>query len=250
MSGSKRFVVLKTPWHECILAGVPFLSQPGDSLTVIDPTDYLGPNCDRGALETDVIMNPHRAPLLSRVWSKFPEHVILYETENLISATGWRMASERVRQRCPRNEWWNYSAANSAVFGDTPKPLRIPLGQTAAPAGAKVVDVAFVGSMNQRRMDLLDGLRRAGATVAVHAAQHRGLFGAELAAFEGQARVVLNVHYYAPGVFESFRVVPATARGARVVSEFSIDGEGAEFCARVAGYQNLKNAVLEELERK
>jgi hypothetical protein len=246
-SGSKRFVVLRTEWWQCIAAGVPFLMDPGDSLTVVDPKDYLGPMSDRGVFETDVIMNPHRAPMLARVWTEHPEHVILYETENLISAAGWRQASEQVRRRAPRNEWWNYSAANSAVFGDTPKPLRIPLGQTAAHAGAKDVDVLFVGSMNERRRSILTGLMRAGAKVFV---APMGTFGPDLAQLEARARVVLNVHYYSPGIFESFRVVPAAARGARVVSEFSINGEGAEFCARVASYQNLKNAVLEELERK
>jgi hypothetical protein len=230
------------------MAGVPYLATgPGDWVSEMAPKDYRGPRD-----WVDVIMNPHRAPELAPIWARHPDQVVLYETENLISAAGWRMASERVRRACPRNKWWNYSAANSAVFGDTPKPLRIPPGERAHTTGAsppKIVDVAFVGSMNQRRMDLLAGLRRAGATVAVHTAA-RGLFGADLAAFEAQARVVLNVHYYAPGIFESFRVVPAVARGARVVSELSIDNEGAEFCARVAGYHNLKNAVLEELERK
>lgn len=245
-----RFVILDTPWSRCIEAGVPLLMGPEDTTAIVK--HYNGParayTGKSGPI--DVIMNPHRAPELAKVWARFPDDVILYETENLISAAGWRVASERVRQACPRNEWWNYSAANSRVFGDTPKPLRIPLGERAHTDGApKIVDVAFVGSLNPRRLDLLADLRRSGVTVAVHAA-HRGLFGADLAAFEAQARIVLNVHYYAPGIFESFRVVPAVARGARVVSELSVDDEGAEFCARVAGYHNLKNAVLEELERK
>lgn len=236
---SYRYVVLKTEWWECIAAGVPFLSQPGDTLTVIDPTDYLGPNCDRGAPETDVIMNPHRAPMLSRVWSKFPEHVILYETENLISATGWRMASERVRQRCPRNEWWNYSAANGAVFGDTPKPLRIPLGARVVRDRDPDLDVVFVGSMNARRGRVLDQLTKAGLRVATTTGP---IFGPELAQLEARARVVLNVHFYSPGIFESFRVVPAVARGSVVVSEESIENEGNEFVPGVP-YVDLVDAV-------
>jgi hypothetical protein len=242
-----RFVVLKTPWWACLAAGVPFLAGPGDSLTAIAPEEYLGPDYATGGMpETDVIMNPHRAPMLARVWSKFPEQVILYETENLLGAPGWRRMSEEVRRRCPKNEWWNYSAANSAVFGDTPKPLRFPLGRATPAGGRSELDVLFVGSPNERRLELVDGLRKAG--VAVYWPQVA--FGARLRDLEARARIVLNVHYYVPGVFESFRVVPAVAGGARVVSETSVGGEGAEYCARTADYVNLKNAVLEELERK
>lgn len=243
---SKRFVVLKTPWWQCIAAGVPFLSQPGDSLMAIDPKDYLGPNCDRGVPETDVIMNPHRAPELARVWSKFPEHVILYETENLISATNWRAASEEVRRRCPKNEWWNYSAANSAVFGDTPKPLRIPLGKRAVHERNPDLDVVFVGSMNPRRHSILNTLSELGFRVATTTGP---IFGVDLAQLEARARVVLNVHFYSPGIFESFRVVPAVARGSVVVSEASIDNEGAEFAPAVP-YVDLVDAVCFALKGK
>jgi len=246
MSGSKRFVVLKTPWWECIAAGVPFLMNPGDSLTVVDPKQYLGPMSDRGVFETDVIMNPHREPMLSRVWAQHPEHVILYETENLISATGWRMASERVRQRCPRNEWWNYSAANSAVFGDTPKPLRIPLGTRAARDRDPDLDVVFVGSLNKRRDVVLTKLVNAGLRVATTTGP---IFGPELAQLEARARVVLNVHFYSPGIFEAFRVVPAVARGSVVVSEASIDSEGAEFCAATASYDALAAVTIKTVRQ-
>jgi len=246
MTSSKRFVVLKTPWWQCIAAGIPFLSQPGDSLTVVDPKDYQGPNCDRGAPETDVIMNPHRAPELARVWAEHSEHVILYEAENLLAPGGWRGASEQVRRRAPRNEWWNYSAANSAVFGDTPKPLRIPLGMRAARDRDPDLDVVFVGSLNKRRDRVLCALVNAGLKVVW---APMGTFGPELALLEARARVVLNMHYYEPGVFESFRVVPAVARGSVVVSEASIDGEGAEFCVATAAYDALAAVTIKTVRQ-
>ena len=239
-----RYVVLKTPWWECIAAGVPFLMGPGDVFTVIDPKDYLGPMSDRGVFETDVIMNPHRAPMLARVWADYAAHVILYETENLIGAARWRMASEHIRQKCPRNVWWNYSATNAEVFGDTPRPLRIPLGQRQPARPGRDLDVVFVGSVNARRARVLGQLEASGLRVATTTGP---IFGADLAGLEARARVVLNVHYYQPGVFESFRVVPAVARGSIVVSEASEGGEGAEFCARTARLDSLATAVKHEV---
>jgi hypothetical protein len=241
---SRRFVILTTPWYECIAAGVPFLTEPGDSIVMIDPRLYRGPRVDRGVRETDVIMNPHRAPELAPVWQAYPEHVILYETENLIGSCLWREKSQTVRITCKANRWWNYSAANAEVFGDEPRPLRLP-GAPAARTREPDLDVVFVGSMNQRRNRIVDRLYSRGLRVACTTGP---IFGAALASLEARARVVLNVHYYTPGVFEAFRVVPAVARGSVVVSEASLNGEGAEFCARTAPYDQLVATVIEQVE--
>lgn len=245
-----RYVVLKTPWWECIAAGVPFLKSPGDCMLTIAPEHYRGPDEDPGGGSTDVIMNPHRAPELAPIWREHATRTVLYETENLIGATRWRMASEQIRRACPRNWWWNYSAVNAEVFGDEARPLRIPLGaRRPAPERQRPpdLDVVFVGSLNDRRQRVLGLLERTGLRVAITTGP---IFGADLAALEARARVVLNVHYYAPGIFEAFRVVPAAARGARVVSEASEGNEGAEFCAAVAPYAHLASAVLDEVYRQ
>jgi hypothetical protein len=242
-----RFVVLKTAWWECIAQGVPFLMQPGDTFTLVAPGHYHGPHADRGVFTPDVIMNPHRAPELCREWHRHADHVILYEPENLLAkGTVWAAMSQEIRIRAPRCEWWNYSAENARVWGDTPRPLRIPLGRRE-PRGScgRDLDVLFVGSLNEQRSAILSKLEQTGLRVAFSAGP---LFGANLALLERRARVVLNMHYYTPGIFESFRVVPAVARGARVVSEESLGGEGAEFCARVASYENLVAAVVAEVE--
>lgn len=233
-----RFVVLETPWWQCIAAGVPFLMTPGDSFTVIRPGLYQPTD------ETDVIMNPHRSPQLAPIWNQNPDRVVLYETENVIGSD-WRAQSVDIRRTAPRCEWWNYSFENSAVFGDTPKPLRFSRGRRKLrPTSATERDVFFVGSLNERRGKVLDDLRRAGLRVC-HPANSRPLFGAPLAIAESQARVVLNMHFYQPGVFESFRVVPAYARGCDVISETSLGNEGTEFCAAVVPYSDLVATVLD-----
>ena len=59
---------------------------------------------------------------------------------------------------------------------------------------------------------------------------------------------MLNVLYYTPGVFESFRVLPALCRGATVISEESVGGEGQDWCKCVP-YESIVDEVLLTLGR-
>lgn len=234
-----RFVVLaSTPWWPCVAEGVPFVMRAGDSWTVMAPGEYDGP--EAGAV--DVIMNPHTAPELAPIFEQHAARVVLYETENLLCPTGWIETSRRTRRSCPRCRWWNYSAANAQVFGDELRPLELPARRAAPDMRRADLDVLFVGSVNARRAAVLSRLDRAHVNV-VHTTGP--VFGDELAALERRARVVLNMHYYEPGVFEAFRVVPAVARGARVVSEQSTGNEGAEFCDLVVPFDELADAAIE-----
>jgi hypothetical protein len=234
-----RWVVLKTPWWECLAAGVPFLMDRGDSFSVVEPAEYLPPL----PFEHDVIMNPHRAPDLPNglgdeligKWRAYPERVRLFETENLLAAHDWRARSARLREQLPRTRWLNYSSANASIFGDEYKPFRRLLSEPKKRlriSGGP--DVVFVGSMNERRALILDELRARGLDVVV---PPFGTFGADLSYHEQAAKLVLNIHYYSPGVFEAFRVVPAWHRGCRVLSEVSVNGEGQEWCETVPYYR-------------
>ena len=239
-----RWVVLKTPWHECIQAAIPFLMDPGDRFTAIDPEAYTGPE----PFGRDVVIAPHRAPRLAPVFQCFADRVTLYETENLLAASAWRAHSETLRRMCPGVPWLNYSARNAQVFGDTPRPLRRLLSGPCEPPRPRATggpDVLFVGSMNARRARVLYQLTAAGYRVHTPA---QPTFGADLAYLEGASRLVLNIHYYTPGIFESFRVVPAIHRGARVLSEISEGGEGQEWCECVPYDQIVERAcaILQE----
>jgi hypothetical protein len=237
-----RWVVLTTQWYECIAAAMPFL-VPGQSWTYIDPAAYAGPN--EG--EQDVVMAPHRAPQLAPVFAAFPDRITLYETENMLDpASPWVAPSTRLRLACPENRWLNYSRANASMFGDGVHPLRkihhLPARDNREP---RPIDVLFVGSLNHRRATVLAKLARAGAKVHAPAG---AVFGAELARLEARSKIMLNVHYYTPGVFESFRVVPAAHRGTPVISETSAMNEGAEW-APCYSYADLVEATLSALKR-
>lgn len=238
-----RWVVLRTDWFQCIEAAVPFLMRPGDSVRLVEPTFYTGP--EHGT--RDVVMAPHRAPELAPVFERHAADVVLYETENLLGAPGWRARSEALRRQCPSVRWWNYSRINAQVFGDVWKPLQQrgfawPPGLTAPRRDGP--DVLFVGSLNTRRLRVLRELEGAGLRVFW---PNQPTFGRRLAELERSARLVLNVHYYEPGVFESFRVVPAVHRSARVLSEVSEGNEGADWCECVP-YRALVPRTLEILK--
>ena len=192
-----RWVVLKTPWWQCVAAGVPFLVDwaAGERWAIFRPEDYKGPEPG----ERDVVVAPHKAPRLAPVFESFgrEDRIVLYETENLLGAPSWRAHSETLRSLAPSCRWWNYSARNALVYGDTPRPLRRLL---SAPRPSQYrgrewggPDVLFVGSMNQRRAVVLDQLAREPG-VKVHVAP-LGTFGRELAYLESYSRILLNIHY-------------------------------------------------------
>lgn len=191
----------------------------------------------------DVVMLPHKSPQLVSVYSQYPQDIILYETENLLSQSYWQKASFDLRDKVS-NKWWNYSPVNAAVRGDLPVPLKVRAGTPPQPRQPKF-DVLFVGSLNSRRQFILNELQRQGVSVNV-VSTCVPLFGHELRMLESRAKVVLNIHYYLPGIFESFRVVPAVSAGACVLSETSEGDEGSDVCECVP-YTQLVRTILGKL---
>lgn len=247
-----RWIVLRRPgqpWWQCQADALPYLVEPGQSWAILNVQDYAPP----AAGHQDVILNPHTAPELWPVFRAAADRVVLYETENLLAPNGWRARSEQTRRECDPCRWLNYSRVNAAVFGDSLHQLRqrhdlFREPARPVPSRGRPIDVLFVGSANTRRMDLLARLLLAG--VWVHNVNtHQPAFGVDLQWLQARTRLFLNVHYYQPGIFEAFRVVPAVHQGVRVLSEDSVGGEGAEWC-ETATYDRLFDRVLEILSEE
>lgn len=228
-----RWVVLRTPWWECLAAGLPYLVAPGDTWAIEAPGEYRP---RRG----DVVLNPLRSRDLWPVFADHADRLIMFEAENMLDpACYWRGVSRELRSQCPPLQWWNYSAANARVHGDHVRPLRRIHAFPARPARQRPIDVLFVGSLNDRRSELLARLRAAGVRVYCPTAP---VFGAELACLESCSSLLVNVHHYMPGVWEAFRCVPALHRGTPVLSESSADDEGSEWCRSVP-YESLVEEI-------
>lgn len=81
------------------------------------------------------------------------------------------------------------------------------------------VDVLFYGSLNDRRVAVLEQLQQAGLVV-----KHLfGVYGAERDVWIGRSKVVLNMHYYDAKIFEIVRVHYLMNNAKAVVGEVGPD---------------------------
>ena len=233
----KTWTILTHDWWQCYESGVKLLAERDDVVRYV-PVSRWEP-----APGEEIIFGAARCPML---WGKIAQsEALCYETENLLAPSPFRPLSIAARKIITR-PWLNYSRENSQVFGDCWYP--VPPRTYRGPAGVatpKHFDVCFVGSVNERRAAVLRDLAVKGLRVA-H--PRSPIWGSNLADLEARSRVVLNVHYYMPGVFESFRVLPALHRGATVISEESVGGEGQDWCKCVP-YETIVDEVLLTLGR-
>lgn len=159
----------------------------------------------------------------------------------------------RVLQLFRAHPVWDYSEHNArelAAMG-VPRPQVVPVGW--APELARIapaeedIDVLFYGSLNERRLRVLDELRAQGARVETLF----GVYGAGRDAFIARSRVVLNVHYFEARVFEIVRVSYLLGNGRAVVSErgAAADEEAPfEECVAFAPYEELTARCLQLLD--
>ena len=106
-------------------------------------------------------------------------------------------------------------AASARMFhlpiGYVPELTRIPR------APRQDIDVLFYGSVNERRGQILAGLKAGGLVLK----WLFGVYGAERDAFVARSKVVLNMHNFENKVFEIVRVSYLLANRKAVVSEIS-----------------------------
>jgi hypothetical protein len=139
---------------------------------------------------------------------------IIYNTEH--PSSGW-LAHRSYVGLLSTHEVWDYRPlgvgkgrrAKYVPIGYVPQLTRIPK------ADPQDIDVLFYGSMNDRRAKVLTELREAGLAVV----NVFGVYGKERDALIARSKVVLNMHYYEPGEFESVRVSYLWANRKCVVSE-------------------------------
>lgn len=232
------WTVLAVRGWQALFAGLPYLAEGGDFTRVVGPESWLpadGP---------EVLLGAHAAP---EVWSTLAvaHNVRHYETENQFDPTSpWRGPSAQLRHALDRARHpltpWNYSAINAEYWGDEVRPLRPrpALPPTPRDLATRPVDVLIYGGANPRREAVVRQCRDLGLVVQT-VGWGAPLFGAALVAAEKQAKIVLNVHYYMPGIFEAFRCVPAISHGALVVSEESEGSEGHDLVFTVDAYDRL-----------
>lgn len=222
-------------------------SRDAFSVFLVQPPDYLHWQAYREIAET-VLYGLRECGLEAQIQTRTDRL-----TDQVIVIGGHVISSEAARQLPARSIIYNCEHHNSSwITGETPQYLSllqtypvwdyshqnavslsgllgkdvryVMLGYTPdltriEPALDQDIDVLFYGSINARRQDVLDRLRAEG--LKVH--QAFGVYGKERDDLIARSKLVLNVHYYEPGVFEIVRVSFLLANRKAVVSEASHD---------------------------
>jgi hypothetical protein len=153
---------------------------------------------------------------------KPPGKSILYNLEQITPGSEWLTTDYLKLLR--RHRVWDYSRYN---IGQLEKLgirdiVHCPIGYSdrlsrIEPAPEKDIDVLFYGSVNERRLQVLEQLVRAGLRVETLF----GVYGAQRDAVIARSRIVLNIHYYPAKIFEIARISYLLANRVCVVSETS-----------------------------
>ena len=143
-----------------------------------------------------------------------------------------------------RAEVWDYSRVNIATLakvGIEAKLLEVGYAKTLTMienTDVNPIDVLFIGSMNDRRHQILSQLNDAGVKV-VHAFD---CYGVKRDMLVARAKIVLNVHFFKAKIWEIVRCSYMLANRKCIVSEIGLDKEleepfyaGVDFC----GYDDL-----------
>lgn len=158
---------------------------------------------------------------------KLPASTIIYNTEplGLHGAKGL----DKLPLAANRLEIWDYSLRNLAIWrslGVSRQIHYLPPGYTRSltrieAAVEQDIDILFYGSLNPRRYRVLDALTQRGVKLG----HLFGVYGKERDAAIARAKLVLNLHFYEAGIFESVRVSYLLANSKAVVAEVNPDTE-------------------------
>jgi hypothetical protein len=148
-----------------------------------------------------------------------PKNAIIFNTEQ-VAATG--VASQMTNFRSYRKHVvWDYSQSNIKMLASSGvKAIHCPIGYTPLmkriePAAEQDIDVLFYGASNKRRQTVLHNMLYHNVKVN----WLFGVYGPMLDEMISRSKIVLNVHFYTPPVFEIFRCSYLWANSKCVVSE-------------------------------
>lgn len=153
--------------------------------------------------------------------ARLPAHSVVVNLEQVLPGTEWLFSGDyqHVLRNLPVIDYSSRNRDNLALKGiDNVDVLEIgyhPSLSRVPQTDEKDIDVLFYGSLNQRRIEVLQSLTDAGLKVVTLF----GEFGAKRDVSISRAKVVLNMHFYESGVFEIVRVSYLLANKVCVLTE-------------------------------
>lgn len=241
------------------------------SIWIVSPPGYSHSRCfDEVALslrdafaelghDAPIVTNPSEAAgqtivlgcNLLGAGAQLPRDCILYNLEQVSADSRW--LTPALLDLFRRHRVWDYSRANIAGLAQLGVNATLceigymPALSRIAPAAQPDIDVAFIGSMNDRRYDVLEALQKRGKRVFAGF----DLYGAERDAIYARAKIAINIHFYQAKVFEIVRCSYLFANRICVVSETGADAEiEAAFkdSAVFAPFEGLADACVRLLD--
>jgi len=179
--------------------------------------------------------------------SQLPKNSVLINAEQFLGGTPW---NENILQWIRSFEVWDYSTQNIEFFKaqGIENIKYLELGYQSELSRIKVkavqdIDVLFYGSINDRRVKVLDALKSSGLNV--HASF--GIYGKDRDDLIARSKLVLNLHYYESEIFEVVRVFYLLSNSIPVVGEINPSTVVSDIYKNaVLGvpYQELANACI------
>ena len=206
-------------------------------------TDITRDICSAGRL--NIIFGAHE--LEEFCLENIPADSIIYNLEQV--TPGSLAMRQRYLEALSRYAVWDYSLRNVEILqaAGLRSVNHVPCGYAPEmtrldPDYPKDIDVLLYGVFNERRIAVLEDLRSRG----INAVGRDRLFGAERDFFIARSKIILNVHYYLPGILEVIRLGYLLANRKLVVSERNPDthvpGEYEDTCI-FCPYDKLADSI-------
>ena len=176
-----------------------------------------------------------------------PRRTIIFNLEQISSGDTW-FTPQYVRL-LREFQVWDFSVRNCEElkrrFGITAQYVRLGYVEemTHIPPASPIYDALFYGTINKRRVLLLDRLQKNGVRLYMSS---KPLWGAERDAKIAAAALMVNFHYHLPASLEVVRLGYLWANKKAVVSECGLDTEipsGLETACAYCNYEDIPTKV-------
>ena len=161
-------------------------------------------------------------------WSVVPQNSIIFNLEQLNSDS--KLVTAAYLDKLSQYRVWDYSQRNVEFMARRGiEALYTPIGYSksltrSVTSDVQDIDILFYGSINERRLIIIDELKRfAKVFVAT------GIYGEDLLAIIARSKLVVNMHYYDSRIFEAVRVSLLLANRKAVVAEINQDTDTPDF---------------------
>ena len=215
------------PIHICIVQPLGYVH----SLGLLDPARYFRYQFRRFGASVTMAKNRLRHDAVNFVFGAHlgfdaalrERHACVFVNLEQLGAGGARVSPAYI-ELLRTSAVTDYDADNVPAYAREVDAVPVaPMGYApylapadALPLAERPIDLLFIGSMNERRRALIQRIEALGVQVSMFDSP---LYGDERDHFIGQAKAVLNMHFYDSSRFEQVRVSHCLSLGTPVISE-------------------------------